>query len=84
MPFFVGYVVFTMFGLQVLESMLIVTALTATSIAVSIQVLTELGKMQSKEARLILALAIVDDTLAIAVLSVVSSHYNGPNRKYFT
>ena len=33
--------------------------------------LTELGKMQSKEARLILGAAIVDDILAIAALSVV-------------
>ncbi|MFZ0345813.1 MAG: cation:proton antiporter, partial [Nitrososphaeraceae archaeon] len=56
-----------------LESMLVATALTATSIAISIQVLTELGKMQSKEARLILGAAIVDDILAIAVLSVVTT-----------
>ena len=53
-PFFVGYFVFTTFGLKALESMLVATALTATSIAISIQVLTELGKMQSSEARLIL------------------------------
>ena len=72
-PFFVGYFVFNMFGLQALESMLIATALTATSIAISIQVLTELGKIQSKEARLILGAAIVDDILAIAVLSVVTT-----------
>jgi len=72
-PFFVGYFVFNIFGLQALESMLIATALTATSIAISIQVLTELGKMQSKEARLILGAAIVDDILAIAVLSVVTA-----------
>ncbi|HEY7082551.1 MAG TPA: cation:proton antiporter [Nitrososphaeraceae archaeon] len=70
-PFFVGYYVFSAFGIQALESMLIATALTATSIAISVQVLTELGKMQSREARLILGAAIVDDILAIAVLSVV-------------
>jgi Kef-type K+ transport system membrane component KefB len=72
-PFFVGYFVFVLFGLQALESMLVATALTATSIAISIQVLTELGKMQSKEAKLILGAAIVDDILAIAVLSVVTT-----------
>src|ERR687883_1693326 len=72
-PFFVGYYAFTLFGLTVLESVLIATALTATSIAISIQVLTELGKMQSKEARLILGAAIVDDILAIAALSVVTT-----------
>ncbi len=70
-PFFVGYYAFTAFGIEALQSILIATALTATSIAISIQVLTELGKMQTKEARLILGAAIVDDILAIAVLSVV-------------
>src|ERR687883_1681964 len=70
-PFFVGYFVFAIFGFKTLESLLVATALTATSIAISIQVLTELGKMQSKEARLILGAAIVDDILAIAALSVV-------------
>jgi Kef-type K+ transport system membrane component KefB len=72
-PFFVGFVVLTYFGLEALESMLVATALTATSIAISVQVLTELGKMQTKEARLILGAAIVDDILAIAVLSVVTT-----------
>jgi Kef-type K+ transport system membrane component KefB len=70
-PFFVGYFVFSLYGLEALEILLIATALTATSIAISIQVLTSLGKMQTKEARLILGAAIVDDILAIAVLSVV-------------
>jgi Kef-type K+ transport system membrane component KefB len=72
-PFFVGYYAFAAFGVEALQSILIATALTATSIAISIQVLTELGRMQSKEARLILGAAIVDDILAIAVLSVVVS-----------
>jgi Kef-type K+ transport system membrane component KefB len=70
-PFFLGYYVFTLFGLEALESVLIATALTATSVAISVSVLTEFGKMQTKEAKLILGAAIVDDILAIAVLSVV-------------
>jgi Kef-type K+ transport system membrane component KefB len=72
-PFFVGFYVFLTFGLDAIESMLIATALTATSIAITVQVLTELGKMQTKEARLILGAAIVDDILAIAALSVVTT-----------
>ena len=72
-PFFVGYFVFAAFGFKTLESLLVATALTATSIAISIQVLTQLGKMQSKEARLILGAAVVDDILAIAALSVVTT-----------
>jgi Kef-type K+ transport system membrane component KefB len=62
-----------MFGFDVFQSMLIATALTATSIAISIQVLSEFGKIKSPEARLIIGAAIVDDILAIAVLSVVTS-----------
>ena len=72
-PFFVGYYVFTLFGLDGLQTILVATALTATSIAISVRVLTELGKMQTKEAKLILGAAIVDDILAIAVLSVVTT-----------
>ena len=52
-PFFVGYIIFSLYGLEALETLLIATALTATSIAISIQVLTSLGKMQTREARLV-------------------------------
>ncbi len=72
-PFFAGLVVFQLFGFDALQSMLIATALTATSIAISIQVLSEFGKLKTPEARLIIGAAVVDDILAIAVLSVVSS-----------
>ena len=72
-PFFAGLAVFQLFGFDALESMMIATALTATSIAISIQVLNEFGKIKTPEARLIIGAAVVDDILAIAVLSVVSS-----------
>jgi len=72
-PFFAGLIVFQFFGFDAFQSMLIATALTATSIAISVQVLSEFGKLKSPEARLIIGAAIVDDILAIAVLSVVTS-----------
>jgi len=72
-PFFAGFVAFQLFGFDALQSMLIATALTATSIAISVQVLSEFGKIKTPEARLIIGAAIIDDILAIAVLSVVSS-----------
>lgn len=78
-PFFVGYYAFTLFGLGGLQSVLVATALTATSIAISVRVLTELGRMQTKEAKLILGAAIVDDILAIAVLSVVTTMVQSGN-----
>jgi len=76
-PFMAGLIVFQMFGFNALESMMIATALTATSIAISIQVLSEFGKIKSAEARLIIGAAVVDDILAIAILSVVTSLSTG-------
>ena len=76
-PFFAGLAVFQIFGFDALQSMLIATALTATSIAISIQVLSEFGKLKAPEARLIIGAAVVDDILAIAVLSVVTSIAGG-------
>ena len=72
-PFFAGLMVFQAFGYDALQAMMIATALTATSIAISIQVLKEFNKIKTPEARLIIAAAVVDDILAIAVLSVVTS-----------
>ena len=71
--FFAGLLVFQEFGFDALQAMMIATALTATSIAISIQVLKEFNKIKTPEARLIIAAAVVDDILAIAVLSVVTS-----------
>ena len=72
-PFGLGILVLQLFGFDVYQSLLIATALTATSIAISIQVLNELGKIKTPEARLIIGAAVVDDVLAIALLSVVLS-----------
>jgi Kef-type K+ transport system membrane component KefB len=72
-PFFVGFFVFQIFGFDAFQAMLVATALTATSIAISVQVLSEFGKLKTPEARLIIGAAVVDDILAIAVLSIVTS-----------
>lgn len=72
-PFFVGFFIFQFFGFDAFQAMLVATALTATSIAISVQVLSEFGKLKTPEARLIIGAAVIDDVLAIAVLSVVTS-----------
>lgn len=53
-----------------LEILLTAILLTATGIAISIQVLTELGKIHSMEERFILREVIVDNILAVVILSV--------------
>ncbi len=70
-PFFVGYFVFVSIGIESLHVIIVATALIATSIAISVKVLSELGRLQSREGRLILGAAVADDVLAITVLSVV-------------
>ncbi|WP_415280663.1 cation:proton antiporter [Candidatus Nitrososphaera sp. FF02] len=78
-PFFVGYFVFTALDVEVLPAIIIATALTATSIAISVQVLNELGRLGTREGRLILGAAVADDVLGIAVLSVVLTMVNTGN-----
>lgn len=72
-PFFVGFFVFQTFGFNGFQAMLVATALTATSIAISVQVLSEFGKLKTPEAKLIISAAVIDDILAVAILSVITS-----------
>lgn len=76
-PFVAGFFVLQLFGFHTYQAMLVATALTATSIAISVQVLSEYGKLKSAEARLIIGAAVVDDILAIAILSIVTSMGGG-------
>jgi Kef-type K+ transport system membrane component KefB len=65
LPFLAG------FGLGTATSLFLGTALTATSVSVSVQTLRELGRLQSKEGLVILGAAVIDDVLGILLLSVV-------------
>jgi Kef-type K+ transport system membrane component KefB len=75
-PFFAGFFVLAAIGIETIPAVIVATALTATSIAISVQVLRELGRLHSREGRLILGAAVADDVLGIAVLSVVLTMVN--------
>lgn len=70
-PFVLGILVFSSYGFGTLESLIIATSLTATSIAISFEVFRELRKENTEESKLVLGAAIVDDVLTVAILSVV-------------
>lgn len=70
-PLVLGILVFSSYGFGTLESLVIATALSATSVAVSFEVFRELRKEHTEESKLVLGAAIIDDVLAIAILSVV-------------
>jgi Kef-type K+ transport system membrane component KefB len=73
LPFAGGLTLFLVLGFNTPASLMVAAALTATSIAISIETLRELGRLKSPEGKLIIGAAVVDDILAIAVLSVVVS-----------
>jgi len=47
--------------------------LCATSVGITARVLKDLGKLQTKEARIVLGAAVIDDVLGLIVLAVVSA-----------
>jgi len=73
LPFVGGYFASLALGLKGLPPIFIGAALTATSIGVTARVLKDLNLLQSKEARIILGAAIMDDVLGLIVLAVVTA-----------
>jgi Kef-type K+ transport system membrane component KefB len=71
LPFAGGTAVGLAAGLNLAASLFLGTALTATSVSVSVQVLNELGRLRSRAGMVIMGAAVTDDVLGILVLSVV-------------
>lgn len=73
-PFTAGTVgLMTLFGVGAVPAIFAGAALTATSIGITSKVLSELGRLNSKEGQIILGAAVIDDVLGIIVLAVVAS-----------
>ncbi|MBD2570639.1 cation:proton antiporter [Anabaena lutea] len=73
-PFAAGTVgLMALFGISPIPAIFAGAALTATSIGITSKVLSELGRLNSKEGQIILGAAVIDDVLGIIVLAVVAS-----------
>ncbi|MBW4577303.1 MAG: cation:proton antiporter [Aphanothece sp. CMT-3BRIN-NPC111] len=73
-PFAAGTVgLMVLFGVPAVPAIFAGAALTATSIGITSKVLSELGRLTSKEGQIILGAAVMDDVLGIIVLAVVAS-----------
>ncbi|MBM3897234.1 MAG: cation:proton antiporter [Thaumarchaeota archaeon] len=72
-PFFLGYYLTLSLGYTFGNALIVAAALTATSIAITVKVLEELGKTNDVDAKIMINSAVVDDVLALAVLAVVLS-----------
>ncbi|WP_199295001.1 MULTISPECIES: cation:proton antiporter [Cyanophyceae] len=62
-----------LFGIPAVPAIFAGAALTATSIGITSKVLSELGRLNSKEGQIILGAAVIDDVIGIIVLAVVAS-----------
>lgn len=72
-PFFSGYYLTLSLGYPFPAALIVGAALTATSIAITVKVLEELGHLNDPDAKIMVNAAVVDDVLGLAVLSVIVS-----------
>ncbi len=73
-PFFLGWGVGAMFlpDESILVHVFIGATLTATSVGITARVLKDIGKIKTKEAKIILGAAVIDDILGLVILAVVT------------
>ena len=76
-PWVCGYLLALSFDFDTSRAVLIGVTLSATSIAITADTLRELGKLQSKEAKLIIGAAVIDDVLALLALSMAEQISTG-------
>ena len=69
LPWTGGYLLANFFGYDFISSVFVGTALTATSVAITANVLREMGKLQTEAAKAIIGAAVIDDVLGLLVLS---------------
>lgn len=76
-PWIGGWGLAVLFGFDSASAIFIGTALTATSIAITANVLRELDKLQTEAARAIIGAAVIDDVLALIVLAISTAVVDG-------
>ncbi len=76
-PWISGYFLGNLFGFPFQTSVFIGTALTATSIAITANVLKEMGKLKTEAAKAIIGAAVIDDVLGLLALSISGDLVHG-------
>lgn len=71
-PFLLGFGIGRLlFGRTLLESLFIGGTLTATSIGITVRVLTDLKRQHGREAQVVLGAAVIDDILGVVLLAIL-------------
>lgn len=73
LPFAAGYGVGVLFALPTTVSIFLGASLTATSVAITARVLSDLGQLKSDESQVILGAAVVDDVLGLVLLTLTGA-----------
>lgn len=71
-PFALGYAAALAFGLGHVSALVGAAALCATSVGISARVLSDLGRLESPEGRVVLGAAVLDDVVGLVILAVVA------------
>ena len=76
-PWIGGFYIAKLFGYEFGSAVFVGTALTATSIAITANVLREMGKLQTDAAKAIIGAAVIDDVLSLLALSLSEQIVSG-------
>ena len=72
LPMVLGFVaVYGLFGLPLLVALFVGGTLTATSIGITVRVLSDLGRQQTTEGQIVLGAAVIDDVLGVVLLALL-------------
>jgi monovalent cation:proton antiporter-2 (CPA2) family protein len=75
LPFLGGFAIGEMFGFASHNAMFMGVILSATSVSISVQVLKDMNKLNTREGSTILGAAVVDDILVVILLAVLMSFF---------
>ena len=76
-PIIGGYIASQFYGFSVGESIFVGLLLSATSVSISVQVLRELGWLNSKEGSTLLGAAVLDDIVVVILIAIAMSFFVG-------
>ena len=82
LPTAAGWAFYRLWGRDNLEAIFLGTAICATSVGITAQVLSARGLLDRASSRIILGAAVIDDILALLLLGYVSSLAHGPVNVY--
>ncbi len=72
LPFIAGFAIIMMYDGNMNHALFLAAAMVATSVGITARIIKDLRLMDTKEARIIIAAAVIDDVLGMIVLAIVN------------